>query len=82
MKHKRLNILKKLEASIISLNEAEDKLNDLFEATIISSLEGIEKKCDRDQKEAFKDNMDFDRFSFKEGASYVIGRLKKQWRKL
>ena len=54
-------------------------LCDLFIVSISSSFEGIEKKCDREQKEAFRNYMDFDRISFSEGASYVIGRLKKRW---
>ena len=79
MKEQRLEILRKLKANTISPNEAEKQLCDLFNFSISSSFEGIEKKCDREQKEAFRNYIDFNRISFSEGASYVIGRLKKRW---
>ena len=79
MKEQRLEILRKLKANTISPNEAEKQLCDLFIVSISSSFEGLNKKCDREEKEAFKNYMDFDRISFSEGASYVINRLKKRW---
>jgi hypothetical protein len=79
MKEQRLDILRKLRANTISPNEAEKQLCDLFIVSISYSFEGIEKKCEREQKEAFINYMDFDRISFGKGASYVIGRLKKRW---
>ena len=79
MKEQRLEILRKLKENTISPNEAEKQLCDLFIVSISSSFEGMDKKCHREEKEAFKNYMDFDRISFSEGAYYVISRLKKRW---